>query len=452
MGELLRRDAGAVVPDADDALSPLLGDGHVDTLSAAAVLGRIVQQIAEHLTQPPWVSGDGDHLLRALGILQSDALLAEELPVGVHRVLQFRFQIQRLHRQGEAAVLNAGELQQLLHHVGQPVGLRHDDVHPFAHVARVLQLTALNRLRPAGDGGERGAQLVGDGRNKLRLGLFRLLDLQRHVIDGVCELSDLVIELLLDLDAVAAVRNEAGRLVDAGQRLHDGTHEIQVREIHHSQNGDPDQGAYTDGQEQLPVHRRHRGDEPDHAHCGPLVDDRGGHGHDPLPCLGVLSRPGLHIAALHGAGDVRRPRHRARGGQAVAGTQQRTVCLDELHLQLLLIRKFCYIVLGCRPVLPPGVDAEAPGRVRGPGGEVVPHGPLIVRPQGQGERSHGQQQDQGHHAHAVHQPALPDAPDLHPVLDHCLLRHRIPPLRSGAYPRCFLRFIRSTCTHIPTRW
>ena len=45
-----------------------------------------------------------------------------------------------------------------------------------------------------------------------------------------------------------------------------------------------------------------------------------------------------------------------------------------------------------------------------------------------------------------------DAPDLHPVLDHCLLRHRIPPLRSGAYPRCFLRFIRSTCTHIPTRW
>ena len=140
------------------------------------MLGRIVQQITEHLAQPLRVSADGEHLLRAVLIGQFDALPAEKLPIGVHRVLQLRLQIQRLHRQGEPAILNAGELQQLLHHVGQPPRLGDDDVHSLPHVLGVLQLAALNGLRPSGDGGQGGTQLMGDGGDELRLCLFRLLD------------------------------------------------------------------------------------------------------------------------------------------------------------------------------------------------------------------------------------------------------------------------------------
>ena len=122
-GQLLLGHAGAIVPDAHHHLRPLLGHGHVDALARAAVLGGVVQQIAEHLAQPLRVAGDGQHLLRAVLIAQLDALPAEELLIGIDRVLHLGLQVQGLHRQGEAPVLDAGELQQLLHHVGQAVGL-----------------------------------------------------------------------------------------------------------------------------------------------------------------------------------------------------------------------------------------------------------------------------------------------------------------------------------------
>ena len=161
MGQLLLGDAGAVVPDADHRLLPLPGDRHIDPLAGAAVLGRIVQQITEHLAQPLRVSADGEHLLRAVLIGQFDALPAEKLPIGVHRVLQLRLQIQRLHRQGEPAVLNAGELQQLLHHVGQPPRLGDDDPHPLLHISRVPHLAVHDGFRPAIDRGQGSTQFMG---------------------------------------------------------------------------------------------------------------------------------------------------------------------------------------------------------------------------------------------------------------------------------------------------
>ena len=71
---------------------------HGDTLAAAAVLGGVVQQIAEHLLQPLRVAGDDLAVLCPVaGILQRDAVLPEQLPVAVHRVLQLRLQVGVLH-------------------------------------------------------------------------------------------------------------------------------------------------------------------------------------------------------------------------------------------------------------------------------------------------------------------------------------------------------------------
>ena len=57
--KLRLRNTGAVVPDAQDIILPLPLHGGGDSLSGAAMLGRIIQHIAEHLLQPLRVAGDG---------------------------------------------------------------------------------------------------------------------------------------------------------------------------------------------------------------------------------------------------------------------------------------------------------------------------------------------------------------------------------------------------------
>ena len=57
-GKLFFRDAGAVVPDADDDEAVFMRDGGVDALALAAVLGRIVENVEKHLPHPRHVAGD----------------------------------------------------------------------------------------------------------------------------------------------------------------------------------------------------------------------------------------------------------------------------------------------------------------------------------------------------------------------------------------------------------
>ena len=92
------------------------------------MLGGVVQHVGEHLLEPLGVAGDGllEQLAAAL-VFQGDAVLPEQLPVGVDGVFKLRLQVHGFHPQREAAVLHLGELQQLLHHVGKAAGLLEDD-------------------------------------------------------------------------------------------------------------------------------------------------------------------------------------------------------------------------------------------------------------------------------------------------------------------------------------
>lgn len=60
----------------------------VSMLARAAVLGGVVQQVAEHLPQPLRVPAMGETV--AVEVVEFNALPPEELPVGVDRILQFR--------------------------------------------------------------------------------------------------------------------------------------------------------------------------------------------------------------------------------------------------------------------------------------------------------------------------------------------------------------------------
>ena len=97
MGQLLFWDTWTIVPDADHRVVLFPDHRHVHPAAGAAVLVRVVQQVAEHLPQPLRVSSEGGEGLLRLGVVQFQPFPAEELPVGVHRILQLGHDVQRLH-------------------------------------------------------------------------------------------------------------------------------------------------------------------------------------------------------------------------------------------------------------------------------------------------------------------------------------------------------------------
>ena len=77
MRQLVLRNAGAKVPDADDDGAILQLHGRSNLLPLAAVLGSVIKNVQKHLPQPRRVAGDLGNLVRRLNIAQLDALLAE---------------------------------------------------------------------------------------------------------------------------------------------------------------------------------------------------------------------------------------------------------------------------------------------------------------------------------------------------------------------------------------
>ena len=97
MGQVLLRHAGAVVSDGDDHCVAIPRDARLDDLVAAAMLGRVVQQIGKHLPQPFRVAGDGGELLLTGVVVQPDVLFPVQLPIGKYGVLKFRLDVHRFY-------------------------------------------------------------------------------------------------------------------------------------------------------------------------------------------------------------------------------------------------------------------------------------------------------------------------------------------------------------------
>ena len=381
------------------------------------MLGGVVQEVAEHLAQPVRVPRDGAELLLAVGVVDGDVLGRQELVVGVDGILQLGLDVHRLHRQGEAAVLNPGELQQLLHHPRQPPGLAGDDGHALAHVPFVPGLAAHDGLGPAGDGGQRGAQFVGDRGDELRLHALRLLDPQGHVVDGVGEVPHLVVELLFHLDAVASPGDPPGDAGDVLHRVHDGADEVDVGDVHQDQNAHRQDHRHQGEDGHLPVHQAHGGDVAHDPHQLPVVQQGGGDRRDPLAGLGQFPLPGGNLLLLPHPVDVPGARHGAGEGQAVGGVDHLPRRVQKLQLQPGAVLEGADVVLGG------GEIVLAAGVSTGVGAEVVGGNPrlalhigedaaVIVIADDHGEGHHNHQQNHHQDADAVEQPPLADAFDL----------------------------------------
>ena len=179
---------------------PAIGDHHVhlavldggrdlDRASLGRVLDGVVQNVDEHLLDEEGIEG---HQRQVGGQVDVDTAIAETLLHADQRAADHLFQGLPVLSNPDAAGLEPRHLEQVLHQAVQAVGLLVNRLRELASrrgvEARLLLDQSAGR---AGDGRQRGAEIVGDGAEQgvpesLRLGAeVRLLSLvhQRHALD-----------------------------------------------------------------------------------------------------------------------------------------------------------------------------------------------------------------------------------------------------------------------------
>ena len=376
------------------------------------MLGGIVQQIAENLPKPFRVRLHGRELLLRILIAQLQPVFAEKFFVGIDRILKLGLQVYLLHGEGKPAVLNAGKLQQLFHHIGQPPCLGDNDAHALFYVGGIPDLAVLNGLRPAVDGGKGGPQFVRHRRDKLVFDFLGLVDFGGHIVQCVGQIAYLIVVLLLDLDTVASRSDPLGDLGDARHRLNDRADKIEIGGIDQNQNGQPHQSGQPHNDHQLPVHQP-QGSHIPYGRHRPAIDGKGGgHRHDMLPGGGVLPRPwgGPGVLQVQGPGNVRGP-GRAVCRQSEGGKANGPVGTQKLHFHLVLPLKVAVdvgqnmlIILAFRPVIAEEIHHILRLHLKPAG-----HGGVVITAHGGGKGSDGKQHHKQRHTDGVDHPPPPDA-------------------------------------------
>ena len=218
IGQIVRRDAGAVVLDLDpDALGALLRpeDEHA---VRADVVHRIAQQIVQGALHHVRVRVNGQFFVRKLqlegpvvlgtdGIIPLADLVAELAHIEVDLLALF------------CAARDLAQFHDAGHQRGQAVGFIDDDVHLLVTVGLVVAGDVPHRLGIALDEGQRGAQVVGDICQQVPLHLGCALDLPRHVVEVLGQVAQLVAAGRLDMDRVVPVCHLTGRTGELPQRF-----------------------------------------------------------------------------------------------------------------------------------------------------------------------------------------------------------------------------------------
>ena len=254
---------------------------------------------------------------------------------------------------------------------------------------------------------------MGDGGDELAFHLLILADFQRHVVDILHQLSQLVFILVLHLNAVAPRGDALGGLGHYRHRLHHVVDKEKVGDKHHRQAQRRHQADKQHRQHHLPVYQPQRGNQPHHRlHLA--VEGQGvGHRQNLLPSLRVPALEVVHPVLGDGPDDVVRPREGARR-QSRGGSLDAAAGVDKLELDALLVLKGVCGLLGLFDIA--GVASGHEVLLKGPGQrlglllQAVPHAHVVIAGDAHGEQHHCQHQQQQHRHHRVQQPPLPQAP------------------------------------------
>src|SRR4051812_23208877 len=180
---LMRPDPDAVVRDLDgDGSVPAAPAAQADQLVRTGVLDRVVQEVEDRLRHGVAIDR---HLRQAgvdLGLVGGPELLRAE---DLLDVVEESAQIGPLSPQRLAAALQARPVEKLLHHAREPLRLVGQLIEAFL-LLRALHAPLAEGLGEEANAGERGAQLVRDVGDEVRLQARELVG-AAHLPDGQTE-------------------------------------------------------------------------------------------------------------------------------------------------------------------------------------------------------------------------------------------------------------------------
>ena len=241
-------------PDAGAAA----GCDELDGTAVGRVLDRVREQVTDDLRQS---AGIAAHVQWPLGEVDREAVLRALRRVQLRLLVQQRRQVDPLGRQVDALVLDPLHLEEVLEQRGQPARLRVDDPEVVTP-RRCVELALQQERREPEHARERRPQLVRDDADELRLpalALAQLLvlllelvvaDLQplRHLVERMCQLSDLAGALLGEPVRELAAGDPVGAVGDRAHRSADRAREHDAEEGDQGHRGADCDGADEDGE------------------------------------------------------------------------------------------------------------------------------------------------------------------------------------------------------------
>ena len=199
----------------------------------------------------------------------------------------------------EPPVLQAAEVQQLLHHVVEAGRLVVDDLQPLAVVFVLRVVEGAQGLHPAPDGGQRRAQLMGDRADEFILHLLGLFQPLGHPVDGAAQPVYLVAGVAGHGQTdVQLTPGDAGGGALLPQRHHDAPHEIQAGRHRKAQDGDDHHDADEEDIFQLVLHQCQAGDQPHGGHILGRIGHKAADRHDHFAAVGAVDGHPHAVAGL----------------------------------------------------------------------------------------------------------------------------------------------------------
>ena len=253
VGQVLRRDAGAVVLHLHPAAAALHGDGPQDEHPVRPQMPRgVAQQIVQH---PLHHGGVRLHGALPVGLQpQRPAVLLTQRVVAPGH-LKAQLTHVELHQIGLVrAALHLAQLHHAVHQRREPVGLVHNDVALLGAFFLVIAVDVPHRLGIALDEGQRGAQVVAHVGKDVLFQLGRAAHLPGHVVEFLRQQPEFVRAVNVHLYIIVAVRHLPGALCQKMQRPG-----IPPAEQHRKQQVEQQQ-EQCDGGQDLRQHPRSGGD------------------------------------------------------------------------------------------------------------------------------------------------------------------------------------------------
>ena len=177
------RDADAGVRHLQDHIVRIGGNIHCDAAAGPVVLDGVVAEVVYHFAQK---LPDPPDPLMISGKLQGYVLLLRNGPQAVQDLLRQGVQIHVLPLRRTAALIQLGELHDIIHQGDHPLALLVDISGKLLHLIR-RHHTLSHQLGKAGDRGQRGLELMGHVGGKFPAELLPLLHL---LLDGQLLLQD----------------------------------------------------------------------------------------------------------------------------------------------------------------------------------------------------------------------------------------------------------------------